>query len=398
MKIAKIFVVLLSILVFSCDLANLLGKDKLDDHQVEKMGNFLKNGLKAVIEGEDYLVDSLEEGEYEYEYFYVDEKGNIVYVDYDGVDYRPKVDVVEGGDEINVSAGGVVTAGDDQKAVTSQATEVKKDETQEAVTSHATEVKKDEAQEAVAVKVTGSNKCVDPKVKCLRKNRAKTLSLTHQKPKEFISPLLGTRVIHSYGSRGINCKSREINSAGGVSVYISDDEKSKFESLEKYVGDAIKVNGRSKSDQEKFKNIYQTFFKWLKKDDLPSSFKRLALGRDMKKVFDFIKSNASGSKEIQNLIIEGKDKEILRSAGIYSTSDIKSDAEVEALMKLSVSDKVYSGNYLSLFFQRLADSFEDCYDCSDNSFDYVFRQMKSVLDGTSYKSDDFSTLKTKIKE
>ncbi|UPA11279.1 hypothetical protein bpSLO_001130 (plasmid) [Borrelia parkeri] len=382
MKIAKIFVVLLSILAFSCDLANLLGKDNFDDHQVERMGDFLRNGFRSVIDGADYLLGSLEEMEDEYEYFYVDEQGNIVYVDYDGVNYRPKVDVIEGGEEINVSAGGVVTVGDTQEAVTSQATEGKKDATQEAVT----------------VKVTESSQGVVPKVKELRKNRAKTLSQTHQKPKEYISPLLGTRVAHSYGSRGISCKSRDINSKGGVSVYISDDEKRNFESLEEYVGSAIKINGRSKSDQDKFKNMYQKFFKWLKKEDLSSSLKRLKLGRDMKKVYDFIKSNASDSKEIQNLISGSSGSEILRSAGIHSASDIKSDAEVEALMRLSVSSINYSGYYLSLFFQRLADSFEYCYDCSDNSFDYVFRQMESVLDGTSYKGGDFATLKTKIKE
>ncbi|UPA14014.1 hypothetical protein [Borrelia turicatae] len=398
MKIAKIFVVFLSILAFSCDLANLLGKDNLDDHQVERMGDFLRNGFRTVIDGAEYLIDSFEEMEDEYEYFYVDEQGNVVYVDYDGVGYLPKVDVVEGSDEINVSAGGVVTVGDNQKAVTSQATEVKKDLGEGAATSQATEVKKDGTQEAVTVKVTGSNKGVVPKVKESRRNRVKTLSQIQQKPKEYISPLLGTRVAHSYGSRGINCKSREINSTGGMIVYISDDEKKKFESLEKYVGSAIKINGRSRSDQDKFNNMYQKFFKWLKKEDSSSSFKRLKLGRDMKKVFDFIRSNASDSKEIQNLITVSSGSEILRSAGINSASDIKSDAEVEALMRLSVSDRFYSGYCLSLFFQRLADSFEYCYDCSDNSFDYVFRQMESVLDGTAYKSGDFATLKSKIKE
>ncbi|UPA12663.1 hypothetical protein [Borrelia venezuelensis] len=113
------------------------------------MGDFLRNGFRTVIDGAEYLIDSLEEMEDEYEYFYVDEQGNIVYVDYDGVGYLPKVDIVEGSDEINVSAGGVVTVGDNQKAVTSQATEVKKDGTQEAVT----------------LTVTASNKGVVLKVK-----------------------------------------------------------------------------------------------------------------------------------------------------------------------------------------------------------------------------------------
>ncbi|WP_025406902.1 hypothetical protein [Borrelia hermsii] len=150
-------------------------------------------------------------------------------------------------------------------------------------------------------------------------------------------------------------------------------------------------------NKKKIETVREKFFNWLKRNDTTSSFRRIELARAMKKVFDFIKLNARSSQEIQNWISWGKAEELLSQAGISSVSDLNSDAAVDALIRYSVSSRYYSGTSLSLFFQRLADTFANSNDYNDDSFDWIFRQMKSVFKGDSGLNGDFHALSDSIK-
>lgn len=393
MKISKIFVVLLSVLAFSCNLSDLLGRDGLDG-QGGGIEALIKGGLMAAKQGADYLVDVLKG---EYEYAYVDEDGNVVYVDYDDVvDYELEVvNELEDKGGVDVSAGGVVVAkpgelagSGDVKVASIPA------ENQEAVTVQATEVEQKEPSKEVDKKV---DRKADKQQKRRNKNRT-TTSQTRWNPRGPVSSILGTRVAYSYVSsspRSVSCRSTY--GSGGSVIVITDEEKKLFGYLEKYLEDAIKVNGRSTSEQKKFETVREKFFNWLKRNDSTSSFRRIELARAMKKVFDLIKSNARSSQEIQNWISQGKDNELLSQAGISSVSDLSSNAAVDALIRCSVSSRHYSGTSLSLFFQSLADIFANGNDYSDDSFDWIFRQMKSAFKGNSNLSDDFRALSSKVK-
>ncbi|WP_025406901.1 hypothetical protein [Borrelia hermsii] len=249
MKISKIFVVLLSVLAFSCNLSDLLGRDGLDG-QGGGIEALIKGGLMAAKQGADYLVDALED-EYEYEYVYVDEDGNVVYVDYDSVAgyYPGAVNELEDKGGVDVSAGGVVVAkpgelagSGDVKVASIPA------ENQEAVTVQATEVEQKEPSKEVDKKV---DRKADKQQKRRNKNRT-TTSQTRWKPRGPVSSILGTRVAYSYVSsspRSVSCRSTY--GGGGSVIVITDEEKKLFGYLEKYLEDAIKVNGRSTSEQKK---------------------------------------------------------------------------------------------------------------------------------------------------
>ncbi|UPA09880.1 hypothetical protein bhYOR_001191 (plasmid) [Borrelia nietonii YOR] len=404
MKLSKIFVVLLSVLAFSCNLSDLLDRDG----QGRGIGELFKGSLMAAKQGADYLVDALED-EDEYEYIYVDEDGNVVYVDYEGVAgyYPGAVNELEDKDGVDVSAGGVVVAkpgelagSGDVKVASMPA------ESQEAVTVQATEVKQNEPSEKAAEKAEGKaeekadkkEERKSRKQKCRRNRNRTTTSQTRAHLRVPVSSTSQKKVFYSSltSSPGaVRCKS--YYGSGGMVVVIPDEEKKLFGYLEKYLEDAIKVNGKSESEQRKYETVREKFFNWLKRNDTTSSFRRVELARAMKGVFDLIKSNARSSQEIQNWISQGKDKEILSQAGISSVSDLNSDAAVDALIKSSVSSRYYSGTSLSLFFQSLADIFANGNDYSDDSFDWIFRQMKSAFKGNSNLSDDFRALSSKVK-
>ncbi|WP_025400338.1 DUF3298 domain-containing protein [Borrelia hermsii] len=408
MKLSKIFVVLLSVLAFSCNLSDLLDRDG----QGRGIGELFKGSLMAAKQGADYLVDALED-EDEYEYIYVDEDGNVVYVDYEGVAgyYPGAVNELEDKDGVDVSAGGVVVAkpgelagsgdvkvasmpAESQEAVTVQATEVKQNEPSE----KAAEKAEGKAEEKAEEKADKKEERKSRKQKCRRNRNRTTTSQTRAHLRVPVSSTSQKKVFYSYltSSPGaVRCKS--YYGSGGMVVVIPDEEKRLFGYLEKYLEDAIKVNGKSESEQRKYETVREKFFNWLKRNDTTSSFRRVELARAMKGVFDLIKSNARSSQEIQNWISQGKDKEILSQAGISSVSDLNSDAAVDALIKSSVSSRYYSGTSLSLFFQRLADTFANGNDYSDDSFDWIFRLMKSVFKGDSGFSGDFRALSDSIK-
>ncbi|AHH11082.1 hypothetical protein bcCo53_001209 (plasmid) [Borrelia coriaceae] len=403
MKLFKVLSIFLSVLVFSCNLSDFFNKDDLDGN-AQGMRALLQNGLRALINGANSLEDEFEDDE-DYEY-YIDEDGNIVYVEYETVeDDELSVIETQGGADV-AAASGVVIAGASQGAVTTQVAGAINEATKLEIG------KVGPALQPVAQTMTASvvaQPAFKPVIKSVPEPVSKpavtkvvaqpSVQNNYRSSYQYIPRRSVSQPQHKAAERKVIrqtvvCMAHNKRRGDGEQVVISDDEKRKLDRLEEYLKDVIKVSGK----QSKCETAHQKFFTWLRTKDIACGARRIFLARDMKKVYDLIKLNASRSSEIQTLVSYGVNgnSEILREAGIRSASDIKSDAHVEALIKCAVSSKECAGTALSLFFQSLANSFDNCYDDSDSSFERIHKKLENLFNKTSYTSGGFEELQSKI--
>ncbi|WKC58689.1 hypothetical protein [Borrelia sp. P9F1] len=189
-----------------------------------------------------------------------------------------------------------------------------------------------------------------------------------------------------------------------ASVSLSEEEK-RFESLRDFMGGAVKVdrNRKNESDIQRYEERRKDFFEWLGKND-PDHSKRKSLVDSMKRVHALVKKGAQAkplSHEFNNLIgwIKGSDggngagKKILEDAGINTIGDVKTDEQVDALIKAVLASSICDGTALSVFFQKLNDVFNGKH--KDES--EVLAKLQELL--TDKKVDGlFEVLKKRLSE
>nr|WKT13961.1 Mlp family lipoprotein [Borrelia sp. BU AG58] len=152
------------------------------------------------------------------------------------------------------------------------------------------------------------------------------------------------------------------------------------------------------------------FFEWLENND-PDHSKRKELADSMGKVYGLIKENAKTSKEIKEIIDKANsdNDEGMKRAGIKSPDDLKTDAQVDALVKYVVGTdeewELNSGSSaIKAFFEELGGVFDDSLagssrgngDNKSRTNEEVFEDFKKLFsdDGDS----EFDTLKYAFEE
>ncbi|UGQ17979.1 hypothetical protein [Borrelia sp. RT1S] len=177
-------------------------------------------------------------------------------------------------------------------------------------------------------------------------------------------------------------------------------------SLEKSLDDVLGVlyagNGATSAKQK-------AFFEWLKDNDSDYS-KRKEIADAMEKVYGLIKGNAGASKEIEGIIEKGQNDEGMKRAGLKSPSDLKSDEQVDALVKYvggtddewtlpngdSSSIKTFFGELGAVFDDDLASAAKDRGEEKERSNEEVFEDLKKVF--SDEDSDPFDVLKSALEE
>ncbi|ETZ17981.1 hypothetical protein BDCR2A_01176 [Borrelia duttonii CR2A] len=423
MKVHKIFITLLIILSFGCDLTGLLGKD--DEG---------KDRLQTIIEGAERFLGDLVEEQVEYEYYYVDdqgnyfdEHGNVVVLNEDGTFVYKDKDVVIGAEgkgsisvnvdrdgKIDVSAVGeamVVALDGAKKLVADVKAEVfgKPGEVQGDLVSNVSEViAKGSDFKSLVAKLEGDVKgeikqvVASPVVKTRKPVSVSTKQNTYKKPTNYS----GHKVNYAPRTK-VYCQSYTLRPGErATKVYISDDEKKMFNFLEKHLKDVIALIDKNSYSsglknrqdyKEKIKTKYEKLMGMSKEDTIAGDIRRWELGRSVKKFYDFIKDNAANSEEVKSLIESGvRDKsDILEKAGIKSSSDIKNYDHVAALIDLALCYKDYSSS-IRVFFENVADTLWYYADSSDKSADTQDLIWKMEAKFHSSNSSDLAQLKRGI--
>ncbi|AYE36810.1 hypothetical protein DB313_04745 (plasmid) [Borrelia turcica IST7] len=177
-----------------------------------------------------------------------------------------------------------------------------------------------------------------------------------------------------------------------ASVGLEGEESKKFEHLKGSLGDAIKVNGKGEEKRKENEERQKEFFDWLDKND-PDLSKRKELAELMKKVYGLLKEHAQNSEQIKSFV-EGTPKdENVKKIGVTSARDIKTDEQVEALIKAVLGHSEESGTNLSLFFQKLGDAFGTEDGESQKSNEKILEELKRVCES----SDEIKKLKEDLK-
>nr|AGN32384.1 immunogenic protein A [Borrelia turicatae] len=192
--------------------------------------------------------------------------------------------------------------------------------------------------------------------------------------------------------------SSDVTSKGNdVAVGLSSDETQVIGRLEKYLQSAIKINGRSDSDQSNLESGRKKFFNWLKTSDTNAS-KRKELVQDLQKVFDLIKEKSSDSTElkhwVQSIVDRIEDKSTI--VDIDSDDELNNDKEVDFLIENTLASRDYSGFAVSLLFQSLADTLYDSDNNRDKSEEQIFQDLRKVFSDSSDKSEGVLGFKSKI--
>ncbi|UPA12664.1 hypothetical protein [Borrelia venezuelensis] len=192
--------------------------------------------------------------------------------------------------------------------------------------------------------------------------------------------------------------SSDVTSKGNdVAVGLSSDETQVIGRLEKYLQSAIKINGRSDSDQSNLESGRKKFFNWLKTSDTNAS-KRKELVQDLQKVFDLIKEKSSDSTElkhwVQSIVDKIEDKSTI--VDIDSDDELNNDKEVDFLIENTLASRDYSGFAVSLLFQSLADTLYDSDNNRDKSEEQIFQDLRKVFSDSSDKSEGVVEFKSKI--
>nr|WKT13960.1 hypothetical protein LKV13_04935 [Borrelia sp. BU AG58] len=187
------------------------------------------------------------------------------------------------------------------------------------------------------------------------------------------------------------------------SVGLSENEK-RFGHLKGFLGGAVKVDRDRKNggDIFRYEGRMKAFLNWLEGND-PDHSKRNLLAGFMKKVFDLVKEAAQKqplSHEFNNLIGwikgsngDGEGSKILIKAGITTISDVRSDDQVEALIKAVLTTKICDGTALSVFFQKLNDVFDGKQE--DKSESRILERLQGLLSDETPEGP-FGVLKEKI--
>ncbi|WP_024655246.1 hypothetical protein [Borrelia hispanica] len=383
MKVHKIFITLLIILSFGCDLTGLLGEDAEG-----------KDRLQTIIEGAERFLGDLVEEHVEYEYYYVDdqgnyfdEHGNVVVLKEDGTFVYKDKDVVIGAEgkgsisvnvdrdgKIGVSVDGeamVVDLDGAKKLVADVKAEVfgKPGEVQGDLVAKVSEVvAKGSDFKSLVAKLEGDVKgdikqiVAAPVVKTRKPVSVFAKQNTYKKPTNYSGQKMS-----SAPRTKVYCQSYTLRPGErATKVYISDDERKMFNFVEKHLKDVIALIDKNsyssglKSRQDykdKIKTKYEKLMRMSKEDTIAGDMRILELGRAVKKFYDFMKDNAANSAEVKSLIELGvKDKsDILEKAGIKFSSDIKNYDHVAALIDLALCDKSYSSS-IRVFFENVADT------------------------------------------
>ncbi|AHF45615.1 Immunogenic protein A (plasmid) [Borrelia parkeri HR1] len=189
--------------------------------------------------------------------------------------------------------------------------------------------------------------------------------------------------------------SSDVTSKGNnVAVGLSSDEIQIIGRLEKYLKSAIKINGRSDSDQSKLESGHKKFFQWLKTSDTNAS-KRKELVQNLQRVFNLIKEKSSDSTELkkwmQSIVDDIENKSTI--IDINSDDKLNNDKEVDFLIEKTLGSSDYSGFAVSLLFQALADTLYDSENSRDKSEEQIFKDLRKVF---SDKSEGVLEFKSKI--
>ncbi|UPA11280.1 hypothetical protein bpSLO_001131 (plasmid) [Borrelia parkeri] len=189
--------------------------------------------------------------------------------------------------------------------------------------------------------------------------------------------------------------SSDVTSKGNnVAVGLSSDEIQIIGRLEKYLKSAIKINGRSDSDQSKLESGHKKFFQWLKTSDTNAS-KRKELVQNLQKIFNLIKEKSSDSTELkkwmQSIVDDIENKSTI--IDINSDDKLNNDKEVDFLIEKTLGSSDYSGFAVSLLFQALADTLYDSENSRDKSEEQIFKDLRKVF---SDKSEGVLEFKSKI--
>nr|AGN32387.1 immunogenic protein A [Borrelia turicatae] len=192
--------------------------------------------------------------------------------------------------------------------------------------------------------------------------------------------------------------SSDVTSKGNdVAVGLSSDETQVIGRLEKYLQSAIKINGRSDSDQSNLESGRKKFFNWLKTSDT-NAFKRKELVQDLQKVFDLIKEKSSDSTElkhwVQSIVDRIEDKSTM--VDMDSDDELNNDKEVDFLIENTLASRDYSGFAVSVLFQSLADTLYDSDNNRDKSEEQIFQDLRKVFSDSSDKSEGGLGFKSKI--
>ncbi|UGQ16798.1 hypothetical protein [Borrelia sp. RT5S] len=180
------------------------------------------------------------------------------------------------------------------------------------------------------------------------------------------------RVVGPDGEVEFSASGSVSSSRKGTTSASLSSERKRFEGFKGFLGGAgaVKVNldRKNAADIKRYEERRRAFFEWLEKNDQDDS-KRKSLVDSMKRGYNLVKEGTQKqplSHEFENLIgwIQGSDdgkgagKKILEDAGITTISDVKSEEQVDALVKAVLASSSCDGTALSLFFQRLNDVFD----------------------------------------
>ncbi|AHH07362.1 Hypothetical protein BCD_1296 (plasmid) [Borrelia crocidurae DOU] len=401
MKVHKIFITLLIILSFGCDLTGLLGKD--DEG---------KDRLQTIIKGAERFLDDLVEEQVEYEYYYVDdqgnyfdEHGNVVVLNEDGTFVYKDKDVVIGAEgkgsiAVNVDRDGKIDVSVDEEAVVALdgakklvadvKAEVfgKPDEVRGDLVANVSEVvAKGSDFKSLVDKLEGDVKgeikqvVASPVVKTRKPVSVSTKQNTYKKPTNYSGHKMSNKLRPK-----VYCSIYELRPGQrATKVKFSDDEKKMFNFLEKHLKDVIALIDKNsysssfkkrKDYKEKIKTKYEKLMRMSKEDTVAGDIRRWQLASSVKKFYDFMKENAANSEEVKSLIESGvrDNSDILKKAGIKSSSDIKNYDHVAALIDLALCYKDYSSS-IRVFFENVADTlwyYADSYDISADTQDLIW--------------------------
>ncbi|AFI31807.1 hypothetical protein [Borrelia crocidurae] len=393
MKVYKIFITLLIILSFGCDLTGLLGKD--DEG---------KDRLQTIIEGAERFLDDLVEEQVEYEYYYVDdqgnyfdEHGNVVVLNEDGTFVYKDKDVVIGAEgkgsiSVNVDRDGKIDVSVDEEAVVALdgakklvadvKAEVfgKPDEVQGDLVANVSEVvAKGSDFKSLVAKLEGDVKgeikqiVASPVVKTKKPVSVSTKQSTYKKSTNYSGHKMSNE-----SRPKVYCQTYKVRPGErATKMQLSDDEKKMFNFLEKHLKDVIALIDKNSYSsglknrqdyKEKIKTKYEKLMRMSKEDTVAGDIRRWELARSVKKFYDFMKDNAANSAEVKSLIENGvrDNSDILEKAGIKSSSDIKNYDHVAALIDLALCYKDYSSS-IRVFFENVADTLWYYADGSDES-------------------------------
>ncbi|UGQ17980.1 hypothetical protein [Borrelia sp. RT1S] len=213
------------------------------------------------------------------------------------------------------------------------------------------------------------------------------------------------QVVSPDGEAEFSASGSVSSSRKGTAVASLSSERKRFEGFKGFLGGAVvvKVNldRKNAADIKRHEERQKAFFDWLEKND-PDYSKRKSLVDSMKRVYILVKEGTQKqplSHEFSNLIgwIKGSDdgngagKKILEDAGITTIGDVKSDEQVDALVKAVLASSSCDGTALSVFFQKLNDVFNG--DQKDGS--KVLEKLQELL-STDRSDGPFERLKERL--